>query len=113
MQEYLILFESISQFSGLRTVPKVVLFNNFDLLRPRMRDYPVTDYFPEYLGSSDPSLACRLFADRFVELDRAQSITLYVTNEVEQDDEDLEHTVNELCPNMFPRALPTVPELPE
>ena len=113
MQEYLALFESISQYSGLRTVPIILLLNNFDPLRQRMRDYPIAEYFPEYTGSSNPSIACRYFAGKFVELDRAQRITLYVTNEVEQDDEDLEATVEEICPNLFSRALTTVDELPE
>ena len=116
LQEYLMLFESISKYSGLRTVPLILLFNEFDLLRPRMRDYPVVDNYPDYSGSSNPSFACRYFAGKFVELDRnepPERPKIYVTNEVVQDDEDLESTVDDLCPNLFPRRLTTVPELPE
>ena len=113
MQEYLTMFESVSKSSGHRTAPIVLLFNNYDLLRQRMKDYPVVDYYPEYSGSSNPSIASRYFAGKFAELDRAQRLTIYVTNEVEQDDEDLQSTVDDLCPDLFPRGLATVQELPE
>ena len=107
------LFESVCKSSALRTVPIILLFNNYDLLRQRMKDYPVVDFYSEYSGSSNPSIACRYFAGKFAELDRAQRLTIYVTNEVEQDEEDLQSTVDELCPDLFPRGLATVAELPE
>ena len=113
MQEYLMLFESICKCSGLRTVPIILLLNNFDLLRRRMKDFPVKDSYPDYSGSSNPSIACRYFAGKFVELVRTQRLTVYVANKVEQDDEDLQSTVDELCPDLFPKRLTTVPELPE
>ena len=113
MQEYLTLFESISKSSHLRNVPIILLFNSWDLLRQRMRDFPVTDYYSDYSGSSDPAFACRYFAGKFADLDRAGHLRIYVTNELEQDDEDLESTVDYMCPELFPRRLMTVPELPE
>ena len=114
MQDYLTLFESISKSSGLRNVPIIILFNNWDLLSQRMEDFPVTDYYPDYSGSLDPSFACRYFAGKFDDLDRAGRLNrIYVTNKVEQDDEDLECTVDNLCPELFPRRLMTVVELPE
>lgn len=107
------LFESISQSSDLRTVPLILLFTNFDLLTQRMKDYPVVDYYPDYSGSSNDSFACRYFAGKFADFNRAQRLKIYVTNEIEQDDEDLESTVDDLCPKLFPRGPPIVPELPE
>ena len=113
MQVYMMLFESVCKPSGLRTVPIILLFNNYDLLRGRMKDYAVVDYYPDYSGSSNPSIACRYFAGKFVEFVRAQRLTIYVTNKEEQDDEDLLSTVDELCPDLFPKGLTTVLELPE
>ena len=91
----------------------ILLFNDYDLLRQRMKDLPVVDSYPDYPGSSNPSIACRYFAGKFVEFVRAQRLTIYVTNKVQQDDEDLQSTVDELCPDLFPKGLTTVPELPE
>ena len=113
MQEYLTIFESVSKSSDLRTVPIILLFNNYDLLRQRMKDSPVVDYYPDYLGSSNPSIASRYFAGKFADLDRAQRLTIYVTNKVEQTDKNLQSTVDDLCPDLFPRGLATVAELPE
>ena len=78
-----------------------------------MKDYPVVHYHPDYTGSPNPSITCRYFAGKFADLDRAERLKIYVTNEVEQDDEDLHSTVDDLCPDLFPTRLTTVTELPE
>ena len=78
-----------------------------------MKDYPIVDTYPNYTGSPDPAMACRYFAGKFADLDRADRLLIYVTNKAEQDDEDLERTVDRLCPNLFPRVLTTLREEPE
>lgn len=113
MQESLILFESVSKLGGLRAVPMIVLFNNYDLLEQRMQDHPIKDYFPAYSGDSNPSIACRFFAGLFAEHDRDGRLTILVTNKAEQNDGDFHSMIDKLCPDLFPEVLTTIAEIPE
>lgn len=107
------LFESISKSSDHRTAPIILLFNNFDPLEQRMKDYPVVNYYPDYRGSLDEAFACRFFAGKFADHDRAGRLTILLTNGVEQDDEDLQSMIDELCPDLFSKALTAIAEAPE
>ena len=107
------LFEYMSQIGDLRSVPIILLFNNYDPLEERMKDHPIVNYFPEYSGDLDPSIACRFFAGKFAEHDRTGRLTILLTNGVEQDEEDFQSMIDELCPDLFSNALTAIPEVPE
>lgn len=113
MHESLTLFRSVSSLGGLRAVPMIILFNNYDLLKQRLERHPITDYFPAHSGDSNPSIACRFFAGLFAEHDRAGRLTILVTNKVEQIEKDFYSMIDELCPDLFPEVLTTIAEVPE
>ena len=75
-----------------------------------MKDHPIVDYYPDYSGALSPSIACRFFSGKFVELDRAERLIIFVTNGTEQDDKDLRSMTEELYTKLFPKVLTFVSE---
>lgn len=112
MQESLMLFESISKLERYRRVPIILMLNKMDLLEQRMKNDPISEYYPEYSGDSDPRTACRFFAGKFSQLDRRLPgcLRIFATSAVKQDDDDFSFKVDELWPDLFKRDLTIIPK---
>ena len=95
------LFEYITKLDAFKNVPIVLVFNKLDLLKQRMMENPIVNYYPEYSGDSDPMTGYQFFAAKFAELDSRPkgSLRILVTSAVDYD--DFKPTVDELWLDLF------------
>ena len=102
------LFEHITKLHSFKTVPIVLIFNKLDLLKQRMVENPIANYYPEYSGDPDPKQGYQFFAAKFSELHRRPngSLRVLVTSAVDYD--DFKPTVDELWPDLFQDELTVV-----
>ena len=113
MQESQMLFEYITKLDGFKTIPIILVFNKLDLLKQRMTENPIANYYPEYSGDPDPMKGYRFFAAKFTEFDRRPegSLRILVTSAVDYD--DFKPTVDELWLDLFQDDLTLIPEASE
>ena len=71
VQEDLSLFQKICSSRWLATTPILLLLGNSDILKSKIRDFPLQDHFQDYAGSStDVAAAKSFFRQKFLCLNK-------------------------------------------
>eukprot|EP00455_Lapot_gusevi_P028167 TRINITY_DN2996_c0_g1_i1.p1 TRINITY_DN2996_c0_g1~~TRINITY_DN2996_c0_g1_i1.p1 ORF type:complete len:119 (+),score=15.91 TRINITY_DN2996_c0_g1_i1:205-561(+) len=80
-------FETYCNMPKLLPIPLVVIFNRQNLLAERLREYPLSDCFPDYNGGEDVVAATAFIQNKFRERNRnpQRQIHFYVVNALEAD----------------------------
>jgi len=66
MQDSLALFESLMKSTCLTTSTIVLLFNKVDIFRGKIKQSPISDFWPEYSGrEGDYDAATKFFTEKF------------------------------------------------
>lgn len=79
IMEDLALFEQICSSKWLATTPILLLLSNTDVLKSKLAEYPLADYYPDYTGSSTDFEAAKLFfRQRFLGLNQKYGMRIHV-----------------------------------
>lgn len=79
VQEDLALFQQICSSSWLVTTPILLLLSSFDILKSKLRDFPLQDHFQDYVGSSTDVAAARsFFRQKFLSLNKKYDMRIRV-----------------------------------
>ena len=78
MLEALMLFEAISNSQWFIKTSVILFMNKMDLFRSKLKQSPITQFFPDYKGSlTDLSEASNFFLDKFKQLNRSKLKEIY------------------------------------
>lgn len=77
MQEALTLFDSICNSRWFTRTSIILFLNKIDLFKQKLPVSPLSNFFPDYQGGNDYNAACEYIVNRFVDLNRSESKTIY------------------------------------
>ena len=70
MQEALILFESIANSRWFTKTSLILFLNKMDLFGTKIKNSPISEYFPDCEDCPDLDAACKFFQNKFLGLSR-------------------------------------------
>merc|ERR1711977_502894 len=77
MQEALTLFDSICNSRWFVKTSIILFLNKIDRFKEKLPISPMKNYFPDYEGGDDYSLACDYILNRFVSLNQHETKQIY------------------------------------
>jgi guanine nucleotide-binding protein G(i) subunit alpha len=77
MQEALTLFDSICNSRWFIRTSIILFLNKIDRFKEKLPASPMKNYFPDYEGGDDYSLACDYILNRFVSLNQHETKQIY------------------------------------
>lgn len=79
MHESLELFKEVGSSQWFRNTLFIVFFNKIDLFKEKLKHSPLSTFFPEYTGGSDPQQALEFIQQKFKQFYQGHSLQTYTT----------------------------------
>lgn len=111
LQESIQLFESVVNSQWFRRASVILFLTNVDVMRAKLFDYPLSDYFSDYSGGNDVNMAAKYILWRFNQVNK-RNLRIYPDVSEHCDSNSVENVFSAVKETILQNALDQASDVP-